>query len=95
MNPSASILEQALALTRSMLDAARAADWDRLIRLEAERHPLVMRQHALDGDEHQRLGEILAYDRELHALITAARDRVAEQWQLENGRAQAIAAYGG
>ena len=37
----ASPLELALTLTGAMLEAARAADWDQLVLLEAQRHPLV------------------------------------------------------
>lgn len=87
-------LEQALELSHAMLEAAREADWERLIELEAERQPLVTQQHPLDSETHRLLGDILACDRELVMLIAQARDAAAEQWELETGRAQAIAAYG-
>ena len=87
------ILEHALQLTRSMLDAARAQEWSRLIELEVEREPLLVRRHASDPATLARLGEILAYDRELQAIVGGARDFAAEQWQRETGRARAIAAY--
>jgi hypothetical protein len=86
-------LAQALAITRSMLAAAQAGDWERLAGLETTREPLLLRQHAADAASHAQLGEVLAYDRELQALVGRARDAVAQQWQRENGRAQAIAAY--
>jgi hypothetical protein len=88
-----SSLVQALAITRSMLSAAQAGDWERLAGLEATREPLLLRQHPADAVSHAQLGEVLAYDRELQALVGRARDAVAQQWQRENGRAQAIAAY--
>jgi hypothetical protein len=94
MMAAGSPLEQALELSHAMLAAAREADWERLIQLEAERQPLVTRQHPLDNETHRLLGEILACDRELVTLIAQARDAAAEQWQLETGRAHAIAAYG-
>ena len=87
------VLEQALLLTRRMLSAAAAQEWDELVALESEREPLLRRQHATDAASHAQLGEILAYDRELQALVGHARDAAAEQWQLENGRVRAIAAY--
>ncbi len=87
-------LMQALAITRAMLAAAHAHDWQRLSVLEAAREPLLRRQHLADATSHAQLGEVLAYDRELQALVGQARDDVARQWQRENGRAQAIAAYG-
>lgn len=87
------ILEHALQLTRSMLDAARAQEWSRLIELEVEREPLLVRRHASDPATLAQLSEILAYDRELQAIVGGARDFAAEQWQRETGRARAIAAY--
>ena len=88
-------LALALALTQAMLEAARAGDWDQLIALEAQRHPLVMQPVAKDEDSVRQLGQLLAIDRELYALIGQARDASAEQWRGEHDRARAIAAYGG
>ncbi|MBT2145247.1 flagellar protein FliT [Rhodanobacter sp. LX-100] len=76
-----------------MLAAARAQEWSRLIELEVEREPLLLRRHASDPDSLARLGEILAYDRQLQAIVGGARDSAAEQWRRETGRARAIAAY--
>ena len=90
---NADLLERALQLTRDMLAAARAQEWSRLIELEAEREPLLLRKHASDPDSLARLDEILAYDRQLQAIIGSARDSAAEQWQRETDRARAIAAY--
>ena len=87
-------LALAMTLTRAMLDAARAGDWERLIALEAERHPLVVRPIPQGADSVRQLGELLACDRELHALVSHARDTAGEQWQTEHNRARAIAAYG-
>ena len=88
-------LPLALALTRAMLEAARAGDWDQLIALETERHPLVMRPVAPGEDSLRQVDELLALDRELYALISQARDHAGEQWQAGQDRARAIAAYGG
>lgn len=86
-------LARALDITRAMLAAAQAADWEQLTGLEAVREPLLHRQHPADAASHAQLGEVLAYDRQLQALVGQARDAIARQWQRENGRAQAIAAY--
>lgn len=93
MNIPSTVLEQALQLTADMLVAARAQQWERLVTLEAEREPLLLRQHGTDAATHAQLGELLARDRELQALVRDARDAAAVQWQRENGRAQAISAY--
>lgn len=87
------LLERALQLTRGMLAAAGAQEWTRLIELEAERAPLLLREHEPDPASRARLGEILAYDRQLQALVGSARDSAAGQWQREADRARAIAAY--
>jgi hypothetical protein len=86
-------LRQALAITRTMLAAAHACDWEQFAALESTREPLLHRQHSADTASLAQLGEVMAYDRELQELVGQARDDVARQWQRENGRAQAIAAY--
>lgn len=89
----ASALTSALVITRAMLAAARQEDWQQLLQLEEARAPLVHRQHGSDVVSQAQLGQILAYDRQLQALLGQARDAVARQWQQERGRARAIAAY--
>lgn len=86
-------LTQALRLTGEMICACHAQDWDRLTALEAEREPLVLRQHPRDAATHAQLGELLACDRELQELVRRARDTVAGQWQKETDRSKAILAY--
>lgn len=86
-------LAQALVITRTMLDAAQRQDWQQVADMEAVRAPLLHRQHPQDAGSHAQLGELLAYDRELQALVGQARDEAAGRWQREHGRAQAIAAY--
>lgn len=88
-------LPLALALTQAMLEAARAADWEQLVVLEAERHPLVTQPVPQDEDSARLLGQLLALDRELQTLVSRARDQAGERWQAEQDRARAIAAYGG
>jgi hypothetical protein len=88
-------LTQAMALTRAMLEAARAGDWEQVAALETERHPLVTQPVAPGEDSLRQLGELLALDRELYGLIRVARDEAGTQWQAGQDRARAIAAYGG
>lgn len=91
---SDSPLAQALVLTRTMLQTAQASDWDRLLELEAQREPLLRREHPADEETRLQIGEILASDRQLQALLATARDAIALRWQDDRGRARAIAAYG-
>lgn len=94
MNASVSPLAQALALTRAMLEAAGAGQWERLAELEAERHPLAQRLHPQTADTRRQLGELLAYDRQLIALVGQAREAAAAHWQRASDGVRAIAAYG-
>jgi len=91
MSSERGIVDQALQLTRDMLGAGQAQEWERLAALEAQRDPLLRREHS--ADVVYQLSEILACDRELRALVRQARDEAAAQWQRENGRARAISAY--
>jgi len=91
MSSESGIIDQALQLTRDMLDAGQAGEWERLATLEARRDPLLHREHS--ADVVYQLSEILACDRELRALVRQARDEAAAQWQRQNGRARAISAY--
>lgn len=86
-------LTQALAITRAMLAAAKVADWDELQRLEEVREPLVRREHPTDVISRAQIEQILAYDRQLQALLGNARNEVARSWQGEHARFQAVAAY--
>jgi hypothetical protein len=86
-------LERALELTHAMLAAAREADWAALDRLEIERHPLIMQPHPLDERTRQQMADILALGKQVTALVGAARQTAADDWQRESGRVQAIAAY--
>ncbi len=86
-------LTQALALTHAMLSAAKEADWPKLLQLEQARESLIRRQHPTDVVSRARIEQILAYDRQLLALLGTAREAVARQWQAQRSRSQAIAAY--
>lgn len=94
MNTVTSPLAQALTLTRAMLAAAAGGQWERLAELEAERHPLAQRLHPQTAETRRLLGELLAYDRELIALVGQARDLAAGHWQRAADGVRAIAAYG-
>lgn len=86
-------LTRALVITRHMLAAAQKGDWDQFQHLEETRDPLLRRQHPTDAASHAQIGEVLAYDRQLQALLGDAREAVARQWQNERGRVRAIASY--
>ncbi|HEV2621286.1 MAG TPA: flagellar protein FliT [Frateuria sp.] len=88
-------LALAMALTRAMLEAARAGDWEQVLALEDQRHPLVKQPLAGDEDGVRQLGELLTLDRELQALVVQARDAAARRWQAAHDGVRAVAAYGG
>lgn len=86
-------LARALQLSRQMLAAAQAQAWDTVTALDAEREPLLLGAHAPDAATRTQLAQILACNRELATQVARARDAVARQWQRENTRRQAVAAY--
>ncbi len=86
-------LAHAVQLSQQMLVAAHAQAWDTVTALDAERDPLLLGAHAPDAATRAQLAQILACNRELEAHVARARDAVAVQWQHENTRLQAIAAY--
>ena len=88
----ASPLTEALVMTRAMLSAVKAADWEQLKCLEQARAPLVQRQHPTDVVSRAQIGQILAYDRQLQALLGNVRDEVARQWLRAHRGSQAMAA---
>jgi hypothetical protein len=83
----------ALQLSQHMLAAAQAQAWDTVTTLDAERDPLLLGAHAPDATTRAQLAQILACNRELATQVARARDAVAVQWQRENTRLQAVAAY--
>jgi len=89
--PGESPVAQALRLTHDMLAAAKAQDWDLLATLEAQRDPLLHREHTADSVD--ALRDILTCDQELRTLVSQARDQAAAQWQRGNQGAKAVKAY--
>ena len=92
-------LEDALGLTRAMLEAAHAGDWDHLVELEAERraHIAAAFEGLVTGPDAPLFAEIahsiLALDRQVVALGEQGRVSLAEALsQLRVGR-QAQVAY--
>lgn len=84
----ASDLVQAIELCQQMLEAARAADWDRLVALEAERAPLLSRALSSDLPTVTRPAEVkaqiatcLRLNDEIAALTSAHITRLAEVLQ--------------
>ena len=86
-------LTRALQLSQQMLVAAQARAWDTVTALDVERDPLLRDAHAPDATTRAQLAQILACNREIGAQVAHARDAVAVQWQRENTRLQAVAAY--
>lgn len=95
MNPPRAPLERAVEMSLQMLAAARAGDWDMLAVLEADREPLVMRQHPPGEASLAAIAQILALDGEIAVMVARARDAAAADWQRVHEGRRAIAAYRG
>jgi hypothetical protein len=86
-------LARALQLSQHMLAAAQAQAWDTVAALELEREPLLLGALAPDASTRAQLAQIIACNRDIETRVAEARDVAAVQWQRENTRAQAVAAY--
>ena len=86
-------LLHALQLSQHMLAAAQAQAWDTVTALELEREPLLLGALAPDANTRAQLAQILACNHDIATHVAEARDLAAAQWQRENTRAQAVAAY--
>ncbi|GAB3789534.1 flagellar protein FliT [Dyella agri] len=78
MSTGHTLLERALAVSSSMLTAARDGRWDSLPRLDAERQPLLRASHPRDRRSRELLQQLLACNEEMLDLAARARAEVAD-----------------
>jgi flagellar protein FliT len=71
-------LERALAVSASMLAAARDGRWDSLPGLDAERQPLLHADHPRDTRSRELLQQLLACNEEMLDLAARARAEVVD-----------------
>lgn len=86
-------LEQAVALSRGMLDMAEQGDWERFAALQDERERVLDQQPPAGQGDEAALRELIDCNRRLCEVVERERDKVAQEWQAAHGRSQAIAAY--
>ena len=86
-------LERALAVSTSMLAAAREGQWGSLPGLDAERQPLLHAGHPRDTRSHELLRQLLACNEEMLDLAARARADVAEALGRHDYAHQALRAY--
>lgn len=92
-------LLQALELTRGLLEAARAGDWERAAHLQARRESLLQSFFATPPPREAeaavaaRLQEMAALNDEAAALISQARDALGAELQTLNRGRRAARAY--
>lgn len=88
-------LEALVALTRTMLERARAGAWDEVNRLEDERISLMNASITTSpvGASRAVLEELRRMNDELVALATAERDQLAEQLGQLRSSGNAAKAY--
>jgi multidrug resistance efflux pump len=83
-------LVEGLALTRAMLDAAKAGDWPHFGRLLQRRAQLLKPGLYTHADAPRLLPQLDAAQKELSAIIASAHDEVRRSW-LDSQRAHAAA----
>jgi hypothetical protein len=86
-------LERALAVSGSMLTAARAGCWDKLPGLDAERRPLLHASHPRDTRSRELLQQLLARNEEILGLAARARAAAAGALGRHSYAHQALRTY--
>lgn len=86
-------LERALAVSNTMLAAARDGQWDSLPRLEVERAPLLRAGHPRDGRSRELLQQLLACNEEMLGLAASERAKVADALARHSHAHQALRNY--
>lgn len=87
------LLERALAVSTSMLTAAREGHWSSLPGLDAERQPLLRAGHPRDTRSRELLQQLLACNEEMLDLAARARTEVADALGRHGYAHQALRAY--
>lgn len=93
MSTDHAALERALAVSNTMLTAAREGRWDSLPRLEVERAPLLRAGHPRDGRSRELLKQLLACNEQMLGLAARERARVAEELARHSHAHQALRNY--
>ncbi|PWK83084.1 flagellar protein FliT [Fulvimonas soli] len=88
-------LEQALALSDSMLAAAREDRWDAVVELDGRRQPLLHAGHPRDPRSGSLLRQLLERNTELLALAGRAREAAAAALGRHSHAHRALRAYVG
>ena len=86
-------LERALAVSDSMLAAAREGHWGSLPGLDAERQPLLRGGHPRDARSRELLRQLLACNEEMLDLAARARSEVADALGRHGYAHHALRAY--
>jgi hypothetical protein len=91
------LLNDALDMSRRMLELGSAGEWDAVIALEPERRILLEQAFAthvpVDEFVTERVRAILDLDKRLMAQSTEARDRIAEELGRSGRGRRATSAY--
>ncbi|MBA2077190.1 flagellar protein FliT [Rhodanobacter sp. PCA2] len=93
MSAGHAALERALAVSDSMLAAARDGRWDNLPALDAERQPLLHAGHPRDGRSRELLQQLLACNQEMLDLTARVRAEVADALSRHGYARHALRAY--
>lgn len=82
-----------LAISARMVDAARAGDWDGVVRCEAERSPLISALSLSDPGTLATFRALLAHTEEVRTLAKQQRERLGEALGQHQQRHRALSAY--
>ncbi|WP_329742665.1 hypothetical protein [Dyella sp. A6] len=86
-------LEQALAVSGRMLEAAEMGDWEQVTRLDLERRRWLAQGYPGDEQSSSFLAVMLEHNRRLLAMARHAKDNVEQAMTDQQKRHQALGAY--
>lgn len=86
-------LDDALALSEPMLEAARAGEWARVALLNEQCEALLSKGYPTDEEGHAGLLSLQACYEDLRSLTSAAREKTASDLGLHRQSHRALSAY--
>lgn len=90
---NSTMLEELLAISARMVDAARAGDWEAVTRCEAERSPLISGLSLAEPGVLGTFRALLGHTEEVRELAKQQRERLGEALGQHQQRHRALSAY--
>jgi flagellar protein FliT len=87
------MVDELLAISARMVDAAREGNWDAVAQLEAQRNPLIAGLSLGDPSALATFKALLVHTEEVRALAQQQRERLGDALGQHQQRHRALSAY--